>query len=217
MPHKFTVIETICINNHNFTLHQSGAVFWAEKQLLLISDVHLGKISHFRKFGSAVPRAAIGENFKRLTNVVEHFKPLKICFLGDLFHSSLNVEWGLFEDWMEDVSAEVILVAGNHDIISEIKYEKLGIKVYSEVISGSFLLTHLPEERNSFFNICGHLHPGIKLRGFGRQTLKLPCFFQSSNQFILPAFGEFTGNFYVNPVQGDQVYAITKKEVIQVA
>ena len=141
-------------------MHPSGAMFWEEKQMLLVSDVHLGKISHFRKYGSAVPHNAIAQNFERLTEVVEHFQPARICFLGDLFHSSLNLEWDLFENWMQDISAQVMLVIGNHDIISELKYEALSINIFSELVLGKFLLTHHPEGRDEFYNICGHLHPG---------------------------------------------------------
>ena len=90
--------ETFEIFGEHFSMHPSGAMFWEEKQMLLVSDVHLGKISHFRKYGSAVPQNAIAQNFERLTAVVEHFQPSRICFLGDLFHSSLNLEWDLFEN-----------------------------------------------------------------------------------------------------------------------
>lgn len=210
------MIEKIEIRRQNFNLHASGAMFWEEKQMLLISDVHLGKISHFRKYGSAVPQRAIAENFERLSRVVDLFQPEKICFLGDLFHSSLNLEWDLFENWMQDISAEVMLVIGNHDIISELKYEALDIEITSELILEDLLLTHHPEARDDYFNICGHLHPGYKLNGTGRQQVKLPCFYKSEDQLILPAFGEFTGNYWISPNVGDQVFAITKKEVILV-
>ncbi|MCF4100340.1 ligase-associated DNA damage response endonuclease PdeM [Gillisia sp. M10.2A] len=208
--------KSIQLNNQHFDLHFSGAVYWPEEQMLLISDVHLGKISHFRKYGSAVPNSAITENFDRLNNVIAQFQPKSICFLGDLFHSSLNLEWDLFQSWMQTITAKVVLVAGNHDIISHLKYEELGVKVLSELQIGTFLLTHHPEEREGFFNFCGHLHPGFKLRGLGRQQLNLRCFYINEQQLIFPAFGEFTGNYWINPKEGDRIFAITKKEVILV-
>ena len=210
------MIEKIQLANQTFILHHSGTMFWEEQELLLISDVHLGKISHFRKFGSAVPHAAISENFKRLDQVLDFFSPKRIVFMGDLFHSSLNMEWDLFTDWMKTIEIPVVLVAGNHDIISELKYEALGVKIYSEIILKNLLLTHHPEERDGYFNICGHLHPGFKLRGNGRQILRLRCFYQNKEQLILPAFGEFTGNFWISPNEGDRIFAITKTEVISV-
>ncbi len=210
------MIEKIQLANQTFILHHSGTMFWEEQELLLISDVHLGKISHFRKYGSAVPHAAISENFKRLDQVLEFFSPKHIVFMGDLFHSSLNMEWDLFTEWMKTIDIPVILVAGNHDIISELKYEALGVKIYSEISIENLLLTHHPEEREGFFNICGHLHPGFKLRGNGRQILRLRCFYQNKEQLILPAFGEFTGNFWISPNEGDRIFAITNSEVISV-
>lgn len=184
--------------------------------MLLIADVHLGKVSHFRKHGSAVPAKAIHKNFTELNKVVKYFNPEIICFLGDLFHSSLNTEWQLFKKWVEKTNKKIVLIAGNHDIISPVKYEELNIKIYSEWVLKNFLLTHHPEEREGLFNFSGHIHPGIRLSGFGGRSLKLSCFFQTENQLILPAFGTFTGNFYLEPKPGDQVFAITKNEVILV-
>ena len=204
----------IKINNQNFILHQFGAIYWEEKKTLLISDVHLGKVAHFRKHGMAIPNEAIFENFFRLNFVKEFFKPTKIIFLGDLFHSKINKEWELFANWTSSITQEIILVEGNHDIIEKYHYEDLNIKIYSELEMDDFILTHHPMENNKFFNFCGHLHPGIKLKGSGKQFLNLPCFFRKHNQMILPAFGEFTGNFYLNPTKNDLVYAITKREVL---
>ena len=207
---------TIKINNQTFTLHQFGAIFWEEKKILLISDVHLGKVAHFRKHGMAIPNDAIFENFTKLNVVLELFKPETVIFLGDLFHSKINKEWELFANWTKEIQQEIILVEGNHDIIDKENYEDLGIKIYSELVVDDFLLTHHPTERIGFFNFCGHIHPGIKLKGIGRQFLNLPCFFQKTIQMILPAFGEFTGNFYLVPTENDLVYAISKEGVFKV-
>ncbi|MCM8569487.1 ligase-associated DNA damage response endonuclease PdeM [Gramella jeungdoensis] len=206
----------IRIRSRDFVLHPSGAVYWPEQEILLIADVHLGKISHFRKHGSAVPVKAIANNFRKMDTLLKEFDPEHIVFLGDLFHSSINMEWHMFEDWHSTLDNQVHLIAGNHDIISPLKYEKLGIKLFSEVKVDGFLLSHHPEKRDGLFNICGHIHPGYKMRGDGKQQLKLSCFFQSQNQFILPAFGDFTGNYFMEPEEDDLVFAITGKEVILV-
>ena len=202
------------IHDQEFILHPTGALFWEEQDLLLISDVHLGKVSHFRKHGSAVPQQAVAGNFKKLDEVVNFFQPRKIAFLGDLFHSALNKEWQLFEAWLENISAEVILIEGNHDIISPLKYEALGVKSLPEFLLGKFFLTHHPEKRAAFFNFSGHLHPGVKIHGRARQELKLPCFFQSEGQMILPAFGEFTGKYILDPREAEHVYLATSEEII---
>lgn len=206
----------IQINNRAFVLHCSGALYWVEKRMLLISDVHLGKISHFRKYGSALPGNAMFKNFLRLDNVVDYFNPELICFLGDLFHSTLNNEWQLFEEWIGRTQLPIVLVAGNHDIIAPQKYEALGVTVVSEWVLDGFLLTHNPEVREDYYTLSGHIHPAILLAGVGRQFLKLSCFFRSPQQMILPAFGEFTGTYVMQPQEEDIAYVITKEDVVEV-
>lgn len=204
----------ININGHDFVLHCSGALYWIEKRMLLISDAHLGKVSHFRKYGSAIPGQVMFKNFLKLDNAVDYFNPESICFLGDLFHSTLNNEWQLFKGWVERTNLPIVLVAGNHDIISPQKYRDINITIVSEWVLNGFLLTHYPEEREGLFTLSGHIHPAVLLGGKGRQFLKLPCFFRSPNQMILPAFGEFTGTYIMEPKEGDVIYAITKDDVV---
>jgi uncharacterized protein len=206
----------IKIRNQDFVLHPFGAVYWPEQEVLLVADVHLGKVSHFRKHGSAVPLKAVSQNFLKLDELRKDFDPEHIVFLGDLFHSSLNMEWNMFEEWVGSIDNQLHLVIGNHDIISPLKYEDLGINLYPDLNVEGFHLSHHPEASEDYYNICGHIHPGFKMRGNGRQLLKLPCFFRSSNQMILPAFGEFTGNYFMKPEEGDSIFAITGKEVIPV-
>lgn len=204
----------IQIQDEKFILHSSGTVFWESKKIAIISDVHLGKVSHFRKHGIAIPQNAVEENFKRLTNVIEHFCPEKVIFLGDLFHSAKNAEWNLFEHWTLTCNSQLILIAGNHDIIDERHYDDAGISVFKILEIDKFFFTHHPTEKENLFNFSGHIHPGINLRGLGMQSLKLRCFFHKSNQMILPAFGEFTGKFILKPETDELVYAIAGNEVI---
>lgn len=209
--------QTLQIQNQHFILHPSGVLYWKELNVLLISDVHLGKVSHFRKFGAAVPRKAILKNFELLDETIAYFNPKQICFLGDLFHSYINKEWQLFEAWVKRSARQLILVSGNHDIISPLRYEALGIRVVSEIEWQGFLLTHHPEERPGYFNLAGHIHPAIKLRGKGRQSLRLPCFFKTHRQMILPAFGEFTGTHILKKKKEHEVYAIANDQVIRIS
>ena len=208
--------QNIQIYDQSFVLHPSGSLFWEEKSALMISDVHLGKVSHFRKYGAAVPQKAIQANFELMDEVVELFDPNNIYFLGDLFHSHINSEWNLFEEWTSKSKSKIILINGNHDIISPLKYEALGIKIQDELVAKDFLLTHHPEERENYFNFCGHVHPAVKIQGSGKQSLRLPCFFKSSNQLILPAFGKFTGSFTLKPTKKDQVFAIVEGMIIKI-
>ncbi|APQ18150.1 ligase-associated DNA damage response endonuclease PdeM [Maribacter hydrothermalis] len=209
-------IEFLKINNQSFTMHPHGVLFWQEKSILLISDVHLGKVSHFRKFGAAVPQKAVQKNFDLLDEVIAYFKPEVIVFMGDLFHSSLNKEWKIFEKWTSNITSKIILVVGNHDIISPVKYKELGIEVVPEIQLDSFLLTHHPEEKKGFFNICGHIHPAVRLKGIGKQSMRLRCFYKTDGQLLLPAFGEFTGSHTISPVKNCQIFALLDNTVFPI-
>ena len=208
--------QSLIINEQHFTLHPAGGLYWEETNILMISDIHLGKVTHFRKYGAAVPPQAIAENFSLLDHTMDFFRPASLFFLGDLFHSYLNTEWQLFENWVGKTSIPLMLIAGNHDIICPTKYEDLGIRMVPELAIDSFLLTHHPCERNGFFNFSGHVHPAVKLLGKGRQSLRLPCFFKRQSQLILPAFGSFTGTHVLDKKSGDEVYAIADSQVIKI-
>ena len=208
--------QTIFIQGNTFILHPTGCLYWKERKMLMIADVHLGKISHFRKSGIAVPSGPVKANFAQLDKALNIFEVDTLCFLGDLFHSEFNNEWNLFSEWVGAQQVDIVLVAGNHDILTSDHYENIGINVCSEWVIEDFLLTHHPQDTPGYFNFAGHIHPGVKLRGTGKQWLKLPCFFKRENQMILPAFGKFTGIYLMVPTANDCVYAVTKDEVVLV-
>lgn len=210
-------MKKIQIYSQHFTLHPSGAIYWENKKILLIADVHLGKVVHFRKHGSPVPASAAYKNLEKLTEVVNYFDPETVCFLGDLFHSKLNEEWQDFEKWVEYSKSSVVLISGNHDIIPQYMYEELGVAVFDELFLGEFYLTHHPTDIEGFFNFSGHIHPGIRMRGVGRQYVRLPCFYKTLNALILPAFGNFTGKHILTPSEKDEVFVIVEGEVICVS
>ena len=87
------------IRGQHFQLLPQKAVYWREKNTLLISDLHLGKITHFRKEGIAVPSIAYHRNFSILDELIDTLHAERIIFLGDLFHHKRNKEWEVFESW----------------------------------------------------------------------------------------------------------------------
>lgn len=195
------------------------AVYWKTQEALIISDLHFGKVMHFRKAGIAVPPQAIIGNWERFTTLLA-LKPIsRVILLGDLFHSNRNNEWEMFEEIVQSYgNIAYDLVLGNHDILPRVNYQKLRLNASSELTVGPFLFTHEPKESNlaEYYNLCGHVHPGIRLRGKGRQTLKLPCFYFGAEQGILPAFGLFTGLGLIEPSKEDRVYVITDQKIIRI-
>ncbi|RPG69283.1 MAG: ligase-associated DNA damage response endonuclease PdeM [Flavobacteriaceae bacterium TMED147] len=209
-------MKQIKIQQQNFVLHSSGAIYWIEKATLMLADPHLGKIAHFRKNGIAVPRKAEGVFYNKVARIVDQFEIKRFLFLGDLFHSYQNNEWYMFRSWVKNQKAKIILVEGNHDVIPAYKFEKIGITVVKELIEEYFCFSHFPSKKEGYFTFCGHVHPGIKLKGSGLQKLKMPCFFNSTYQMILPAFGAFTGLHILIPKKEDKIYVTTGKEVIEI-
>jgi DNA ligase-associated metallophosphoesterase len=205
------------INQHRMLLLPEGAIYWINTQTLLIADAHLGKVTHFRKNGFAVPPQIQFSFYKKMDSLLATHSIHRIFFLGDLFHSARNAEWDRFVKWNQQCSIPAYLVKGNHDILSQDLLAESGLEVVDEWREEGLLLSHHPKEQTGFFNLCGHLHPGVRMQGKGRQRLKIPCFFHRPKQMILPAFGDFTGLFILQPKANDQVYALGEKSVLPIS
>ena len=196
------------------------AIYWQQQQTLMVADVHLGKTGHFRKAGIAVPRDLEQNDLAVLSDLVAEFKPERIIFLGDLFHSDMNADWEWFAMWRQQFpNVTIDLVRGNHDIIADKYYDQLNISLHKQMIIGPFLMLHHPLTEDELqlvtqYAFCGHIHPGINLKGKGRQSITLPCFAFGSRQAILPSFGKFTGKVAVQTCKTDNVFAIVKDKVV---
>jgi metallophosphoesterase superfamily enzyme len=59
-------------------------------------------------------------------------------------------------------------------------------------------------------------HPGILIRGLGKQSLRFPCFYFGEQYAILPAFGNFTGFSLIEPSSRENVFAIVENKIIQI-
>ncbi len=199
-------------------LHGSGAVYWKEAQTLLLADLHFGKAMHFRKRGIAVPPALAEANWDRLAMVLLEFKPQRVVFLGDLFHSSYNSEWEGFKVLLSGFTqTHFELVRGNHDVLGDGPYRELGVQVHEKPLAaGPFYLSHEPLHTipEGLYGLAGHIHPGVILRGKGRQSLRLPCFYFGPQKGILPAFGLFTGLGILEPEPGSRVFVLAENQVI---
>lgn len=205
----------LSIENQTLFLDASGAVYWEEKKALLIADAHLGKVNHFRKNGIPIPLKLQFGFYHKVNKLMETYAVQTVYFLGDLFHSEKNRAWYDFEAWIKTQSKTFVLIVGNHDIIAKRHFTQLGMTPLNTLSEGPFSMTHYPAETEAF-NLCGHVHPGVRLKGKGLQRLKVPCFYQKKKQLILPAFGAFTGLHVLQPQEGDQIYALSGENVIPI-
>ncbi len=213
--------DEIIIKNEKFILLPQKAVIWKRKKILIISDIHLGKISHFRKAGIPLPTSGQHADIQRLNDLVHQVNPRSVIFTGDLFHSDLNNEWFEFTSWLRlHPKIKFHLVKGNHDIIPEHEYTLSNLVVYPEKLEiDQFSFIHHPTEspaENRFY-FAGHLHPGITLRSRGRQSITLPCYWITEHQCILPAFGTFTGFFKIKPGKKDRIYVAGADKIFAIA
>jgi DNA ligase-associated metallophosphoesterase len=194
------------------------AIWFPIYKTLLVSDTHLGKGSHFRKAGIAIPTTLEQEDLATLSDIIDAYNPKALIFLGDLFHSDMNNDWEWFKLWRQlHQNISMILIKGNHDILPLHFYQLLNIEVVNSKILGPFELHHdLPKKPSENYIICGHIHPGVKLKGKARQGMVLPCFYFGKNNAILPAFGKFTGKVIIKRKENDLVFAIAGKKVVVV-
>ena len=188
------------------------ALFWHDRQTLIISDVHLGKAGHFRKHGIPISKKVHLTDLKIIDQLIKRLSPSRVILLGDLFHSSENNEWKYFLVFIEvHHQVQFILIEGNHDILTN--YPS-ALQVTPRLVEGPFSFTHMMEEGDKY-NISGHIHPGVSVKGKGRQTITMPCFLFSKNYGLMPAFGQFTGLKKIKPNSDDRVFAIAEGFVIE--
>jgi DNA ligase-associated metallophosphoesterase len=202
----------------NLFLHPYKSLFWEENKILFLSDLHIGKAAHFRKSGIPVPEAVHQHDFDHLIYLIKFYKPDRLIFLGDLFHSSYNPAWDRFRHlFSSQITVKPELVSGNHDILASEDYNFMDVYLDSLIIE-PFILSHVPLEENKtfgFYNLCGHLHPSIQIYGRAKQSFRVDCFYFGKNHGILPAFGNFTGRSRIPAKKPeDRIFAIAENEII---
>lgn len=208
------------IKNNIFTLLPQKAIWWEAEKTLLISDLHIGKIAHFRNAGIALPYQAAEQNFTRLDEIMAAYPIARIIFIGDLFHSDVNQEWDRFCTWRKQYAhVEMLLVLGNHDRFPLQYYQDICIAVHAnEFVHAPFTFAHHPQNEiaEGEYIISGHVHPVVKLTGTARQQLRFPCFYFGAQQAILPSFGAFTGGYVIDTKEGEKVVAVVGDKLIMI-
>lgn len=211
------------IHNNTFWVSPERSLFWEEENTLIVADLHLGKSGHFRKSGIAIPQSIYKADLQRLMSQLYLFKVDRLIIVGDFTHSTINKELDLFLRWRKDFSLlHIDLVKGNHDILENNWYKEANIQFHEwELSVNHFNFRHedkrikKKETSPGDYTFSGHLHPGITIKGQGRQSLRLPCFYFAQEHCVLPAFSRFTGTYQVKPQRGETVYAIAGNELMK--
>lgn len=187
--------QLIKIRNEDLVLTNQRAMYWKRNNTLILSDLHIGKTAHFRKHGIPMPDAILQKDLERLKQLILHFKAEQLLIVGDLFHAENNSDMETFRQWLKQFQdLKMTLIKGNHDRLSNKLMTTFNSKVETEltVEPFTFVHEHLKIHSNKF-TISGHIHPGVMIKGKGKQKLKLPCYQVTDKQIILPAFSLFTG------------------------
>lgn len=207
------------LRGEELVLLPEKAMYWKSRSCLILADTHFGKITHFRKAGIAIPPQAAISNLRRFEGLLERHQPEEVIFMGDLFHSEMNSEWLHLKALLKKYAHITFhLVMGNHDIFDRESYRPFQLHIEPWAY-GPFLMSHEPIEEydGQLYNLAGHIHPGVRMRGPGAQSMRFPCFYFGRNAAILPAFGEFTGLHTLSPKREDEVYIVTADAVIKAA
>lgn len=186
------------MNSFGFTLSQarleargSGALFWPERRLLCLSDLHFGKAERIaRRGGALLPPYDTRDTLARLDAEIAALDPATVVCLGDSF-DDLTAGGSLPGDerlWLARLMAgrDWVWIEGNHDPGPL----ELGGRHLAALAVGPLVFRHIATAERG--EISGHYHPkaALSLKG---HSIARPCFLIDAARAILPAFGSFTG------------------------
>jgi DNA ligase-associated metallophosphoesterase len=183
-------------HNERLSALASGALFWPAQDLLVVSDLHLGKSARVARFGGAqLPPYETTETLTRLANDLTVTRAKRVICLGDSFDSP-NVHRALPEDDLLTLTTlqagrDWIWIEGNHDPGPV----ALGGTHRADMTIGLLHFRHIAQPDPKAGEVSGHYHPKATLSLRGRQLTR-PCFLFDQTRLILPAYGAFTGGLH---------------------
>lgn len=189
-----------------------GALLVPSRGMLLLADLHLGKAESFQAQGIPLPSDGDAATLNPLLDLVHRLQPTEVLVLGDLIHSRLGLTAELREKLRalpDLLGCPLRLIGGNHERGSWIE----GLPQHPPQACGRLWLSHEPQPRPGWLNICGHRHP-VALVGQGGDRVRLPCFAYDPRirTLVLPAFGQLTGGHPCE--QHEQVWLLAEGRVL---
>jgi DNA ligase-associated metallophosphoesterase len=209
----------VVIRGERLILRADRSLFWPARRTLCVADLHFGKADAFRAASVPVPGGAAA-TLDRLDVALRETAAERLIVLGDFWH----VREGRTDELLDELAIwraaraalSIELVRGNHDRAGD-PPEGWGDNWLTVALADPpFLFAHHPQPSPDGYLLAGHLHPGVRLIGRGREKLRLPCFWFGAEVGVLAAFGGFTGVAIIEPHPGDRVYAIAEGTVIPI-
>lgn len=180
---------------HAMIARASGALYWPDEGLLVMSDLHLGKSERIaRRGGALLPPYEVEETLTRLDADITATQPRAVISLGDTF-DDMEAAAQLDPrhlDWLKRLAhgRDWIWVTGNHDPAPT----GLGGEAAAVVTCAGVTFRHIAEGTDGP-EISGHYHPKASLRMRGRAVSRR-CFLRDAVRIILPAYGTYTGGLH---------------------
>ncbi|MEO1641826.1 MAG: ligase-associated DNA damage response endonuclease PdeM [Pseudomonadota bacterium] len=200
-----------------------GALWWAERRTLIVSDLHLEKGSSFAARGQMLPPYDTSATLSIVERLISELSPDCVISLGDSFHD-VKAERRMDEADAARVRAltamtDWVWVEGNHDPDPP---AHLGGRAAKVLRLGDLVFRHEPTGESG--EIAGHLHPCARVAS-RVWALRRRCFVTDGERLIMPALGAFTGGLNVLheayspcfPDGGMMVFAMAKQAVIPVS
>jgi uncharacterized protein len=184
MSYRFTFAQA------DLTALPSGGLFWAAENLLIVSDLHLGKSERLaRRGGALLPPYENRASLQKLDLDIEATGARRVLCLGDSFDDLTAADHLDEADhlWLTRLMAgrEWIWVEGNHDAGPA----AIGGTHRAEAVIGGLAFRHIATPGTP--EISGHYHPKARLPG-----RTAPCFLIDGQRIILPAYGAYTGGLW---------------------
>jgi DNA ligase-associated metallophosphoesterase len=198
-------------------LRPDRTLHWPARATLVLSDPHFGKAETFRAAGLPVPGGP-DDALTRLGRALRETGAERMIVLGDFWHARAGRNERVvarLEQWRAlHASVRVELVRGNHDRAGP---PPVGWGLWRDDpwSDAPFVFAHVPVPSPAGYVLAGHVHPGVVLRGAGRDRLRLPCFRVGPRVTVLPAFGTFTGLMTDSSVPDDRVYVVADGDVLE--
>ncbi|AJY44513.1 ligase-associated DNA damage response endonuclease PdeM [Martelella endophytica] len=187
--------ETACDTRfcgHAVTFDASGALWFPELSLLVVSDLHLERGAAHARRGFFLPPYDTGRTLAALAAVIDRYRPERVVSLGDNFHDRVGArDMAAAERQSLEALTERrdwVWINGNHDPDG---VAGLPGRVEDEWLFEGLTFRHEPK-RGVKGEICGHLHPSATLRRPGK-SVRRPCFALDGARLMLPAFSTTAG------------------------
>ena len=186
------------INGAELVMDRRGALYWPDRKMLVVADLHFGKGAAFAAAGQLLPPYDTAATLTLLESLIAAYRPRQVVALGDSFHDE---ESAARLDEESDARLRAMVEAvdwtwilGNHDPAIE---AGLGGAVTEELVVGPLLFRHEASlGRVQAGEISGHFHPKACVR-VRQKRLTQRCFVGDPMRLVLPAFGAFTGGLDV--------------------